>query len=91
MVGGDHLHLMVPQEPCYPGVMSTLGPLIMKLSPADGELLPVADLAAGFLRHGHPAGPARPQRGSTWPSAVTATHTLIPAKPPAPDAASAWR
>jgi hypothetical protein len=49
VVDSDHLDLVVPQEPCHPGVMGSLGSLIVQRSPADGELLPVADLAVGHV------------------------------------------
>jgi hypothetical protein len=49
MVNSDRLDLVVPQEPCYPGVVGTLSPLVMEHSPADSVLLPVAYLAAGHL------------------------------------------
>src|ERR1019366_9874962 len=46
---GDRLHLVVPQEPCHPGVMGALGALVVQRSPGDSELLPVADLAVGHV------------------------------------------
>src|SRR5512146_3081096 len=49
MVNADRLDPVIPQEPCHPGMMSTFGPLIVKSPPADRELLPAADLAAGHL------------------------------------------
>src|SRR5271165_5288872 len=49
MVNADRLNPVIPQEPCHPGMMSTLGPLIVESSPGDRELLPVADLAVGHL------------------------------------------
>ncbi len=49
MVNSDRLDLVVAQEPCYPGVVGTLSPLVMELSPADSVLLPVAYLAVGHL------------------------------------------
>lgn len=58
-------------------MMSTPGPLIVNSSPGDRELLPVADPAVGHLGDRDAAG--SPQRGSTWPSAVTDTHTFISA------------
>jgi hypothetical protein len=45
MADGDRLDLVVPQEPCHPGVMGALGPLVVQCSPADRELLPAGDLA----------------------------------------------
>ncbi len=38
MVDGDRLGSVIPQEPCYPGMMGTLGPLIVERSPDGGEL-----------------------------------------------------
>jgi hypothetical protein len=49
MVNADRLNPVIPQEPCHPGMMSALGPLIVESSPGDRELLPVADLAVGHL------------------------------------------
>lgn len=47
MADRDRLDPVVPQEPCHPGVMGTLGSHVMQRSPADRELLPVGDLAVG--------------------------------------------
>ena len=58
VVGGDRLDLVVPQEPSDPGVMRTLGALVMENSPGNGELLPAADLAAGHIGDGYAVGPA---------------------------------
>ena len=79
MLGGDRLDLVVPQEPCDPGMMSALGALVMEGSPGNGELLPAADLTAGHISDRYAISPA--QRGSTSPSAVIATHTFIPQDP----------
>jgi hypothetical protein len=49
MVNANRLDPVIPQEPCHPGMMSTLAPLIVESSPGDRELLPVADLAVGHL------------------------------------------
>ncbi len=57
MVNADRLDPVIPQEPCHPGMMGTLGPLIVESPPGDRELLPVADLAAGHLGGRDPAGP----------------------------------
>ena len=75
MADGDRLDLVVPQEPCHPGVMGALGPLVVQCSPADRELLPAGDLAVDDAATATRS--ACPQRGSTWPPAVIGTHTLI--------------
>jgi hypothetical protein len=56
VMDSDRLDLVVPQEPCDPSVVGTLGPLVMQRSPADTELLPIADLAAGHLGDCHTVG-----------------------------------
>ena len=58
MLGGDRLDLVVPQEPCDPGMMSALGALVMEGSPGNGELLPAADLAAGHIGDRYAISPA---------------------------------
>ena len=73
MLGGDRLDLVVPQEPCDPGMMSALGALVMEGSPGNGELLPAADLAAGHIGDRYAISPA-PARVNS-PSAVIARHT----------------
>src|ERR1019366_1095413 len=57
MVDSDRLHLVVPEEPCHPGVMATLGPLVVQRSPGDGELLPLVDLAVGHVGDRDAVGP----------------------------------
>ena len=46
MADSDRVYLVVPQEPCHTGVMGTFSPLVVQRSPGDGELLPVAEMAA---------------------------------------------
>src|SRR6266566_6089165 len=58
MADSDRLDLVVPQEPCHPGVMGTLGPLVMQRSPADRKLLPVGDLAVDHAGHRDTIGSA---------------------------------
>jgi hypothetical protein len=58
MLGGDRLDLVVPQEPCDPGMMSALGALVMEGSPGNGELLPAADLAADHISDRYAISPA---------------------------------
>ena len=63
MLGRDRLDLVVPQEPCDPGMMSALGAPVMEDSPGNGELLPAADLAADHISDRYAISPA-PARAS---------------------------
>jgi hypothetical protein len=49
MLGADRLDLVVPQEPCDPGMMSALGALVVEGSPGNGELLPAVDVATDHI------------------------------------------
>jgi len=73
MLGGDRLDLVVPQEPCDPGMMSALGALVMEGSQetansCQSRIWPPVTSATATRS-------VQPQRGSTSPSAVIATHT----------------
>jgi hypothetical protein len=58
MAHRDRLDLVVPQEPCHPGVMGALGALVVQRSPPDRELLPAGDLAADHAGDHDPIGAA---------------------------------
>ena len=78
-LSGDRLDLVVPQEPCDPGMMSALGALVTEGSPGNRELLPAADLAADHISDRYAISPA-PARVNS-PSGVIATLTFIPQDP----------
>src|SRR5713101_8335765 len=66
MAHGDRVNLVVQQEPCHPGVMGTLGSLVMQRSPADRELLPAGDLDVDDAGDRDTIGAA--PLPSTWPN-----------------------
>ncbi len=65
MVNADRLDPVIPQEPCHPGMMSTLGPLIVEV--------PQATVNSGQSRISPPA-PRRPRRGPIALSASRPGH-----------------
>jgi hypothetical protein len=58
VVCGDHPDLVLTQEPGYPGMVGTLGSLVVQRSPANSEFLPAANLPVGQIGDRDPVGPS---------------------------------